>query len=318
MNREMSARSPVHPLNEELHVELLPQGVRVTPERFFPRCPRHVAMSVDELRLTRLLAAANELNITAQAAASAVGLLNDSDAWDLYPSADRDLWCSIIDLLVSMDVTWGILTPSMREIGGLIEHASDPNFHRFEHGASLARATFLLEAAEQYAVSVGHQMTNAALRVCIADPATLARLEASSQCKRKIDAVMSGSDSIEAWPFHSWSSIGAKQLRGSRRASARCMLAASGLYGSPPWVAMTAERGTWFHRVKPDYLLESSASLHLAATRFDTLLCALRAAALPLSRFVSAVRSSSPTVVVQGRSLPLLPVVEVVEFVDDH
>ncbi len=312
----MTTRSPTQPLNEELQVEVLPQGVRVTPERFFPRSPRHLPMSRDELRLTDLLAAAEELSITAQAAAASVGLLNDSDAWDTYPSADPDLWRSIIDLLVSMDVTWAILTPSIREIGGLIAHASDSDYGRYEHGASLARATFLLEAAEQYAVSVGHQMTNAALRVCIADPATLARLEASSHCKGKTAAVLSGGDSNEAWPFHSWSSRAAKELRQSRRASARCMLAASALHESPPWVAMTTERGKWFHRVKPDYLLETPASLHLASRRFDTLLCALRAAAVPLSRFVSAVRSSSPTSVVQGRTLSLLPIVEVIKFVD--
>lgn len=305
-------------LNEPLRVQVYPHSIRVEPGRLFPRGPRYDAAGVDELGLTELLAELDELSNAAHAAASVIALLDERNAWAAtYPDTDEELWRQIINLMVSVDVTWSMLIASVVEVGGLLQYASDADVDRFERIASVVRATFLLEAAEQYAVSAGHQMTAVALRVCADDARARATLEASGKCKKEVAAISSAQDSLKAWPFHSWASDAATVLEGVEVPAVTCMAAAAELFRNADWAIMTDERGRWFHRFKSDFLMDTDNGSATASARLDALLSAMRAASGALRDFVPAVRACSPALEFEGRDRHLIPEVTTWDLDDD-
>ena len=108
---------------------------------------------------------------------------------------------------------------------------------------------FLLEAAMQYLVSVGHNLANIGLRLCVESEDCRARLEAGNSSVRKIlAAVLGGENHPSSWIYHSQASQIVAQLGGLNVAPAECLDVVGRLHDATDWREMTTARNMYFHR----------------------------------------------------------------------
>lgn len=282
-------------LDEPIRVSAGPDGVRVVPTRLFPNSLKYTAPSPDVLGLGATAFLLDEIGGLGQRALGQIDVLEQGTDWSLfYAGQPMDVWKGAARLLISVGNTSAMLMAACSEIAGLIDYSQEPGQFPNISDPALHRAAFLLEASEQYAVSIGHQLTAAAFRVCATDAQTLALLRTETGTRRSVDACLQGVDKRDAWPFHSASIAAARPLRSSRSGAARCLLATARLYGSPSWKRMVANRDQWFHQFRPDFLLRANDSMALTARRKDTLFHALRRAAKPLRGFALGLDIASP------------------------
>lgn len=277
-----------------LHVG--PDGMRVVPTRLFP-AGEHQPSRVAALGLGSADFLFGELDGMGRRVLGQIRSLDggESDDWSwAFPDQPKALWTTVAELLISVGNSAAMLMAAMSEIAGVIEAANRPGRNPYGADSNLHRATFLLEASEQYAVSIGHQLTATAFRVCATEAATLAALRTAKGSRKIVDACLSGPGERHGWPSHGAAVDASHLLRTSRSGAARCMLAVARLYESSSWRAMTQFRDDWFHRLRPDFLLRSDHNYRMANARCDTLIRSLRSAAAPLRAFALGLDAASP------------------------
>lgn len=267
--------------------------LRVVPTRFFPPSKNYSVPSITSLGLEPTDVLLNEIGGMGERAIG--GIRGIDDLWNTsYPGFDVRVWRSTADLLVSMRDTWSIAAAALIEINGLVDYSAGTD-ERLKGALALQRATFLLEACEQYAISLGHQMTNAAIRMCVECDATRRALQTgNSKTRKTTEAIRTNEDSRQSWPFHEFAVKAAPFVDGSRRPAARALLAAARLYEQPAWEAMSSYRNIWFHRVRPDFMTVSKESQAKVSARERSLLLSLRVARHSLRSFALAVDGASP------------------------
>ncbi len=283
---------------------LMPDGVRVSPTRLFPPPPLFPAPTLEDLGLAKaayLLAELGDLGIRTLGQVQAI----DAADWaQLIPGQRRDLWHDIAQLLVSIGNVSRLLLSALVEVSALINHARAIT-DVIEQDVSRNRAVFLLEAADQFLVSVGHQLTCVAYRLCALDASTSVRLRKIKKCKDVLEAIDRG-DPVKAWPFHSDARAGVTEALSINSAAARCLLEAGSLYDENQWNTMVESRNTWFHRLRPDFMLRGVLSPEELDDHLTNTLDAARAAGAFLRRFALGLLDTGRDIAQQTNIL-LLP-----------
>jgi hypothetical protein len=180
------------------------------------------------------------------------------------------------------------------------------------------RLGFTLEGVAQYLVSIGHYLTNIALRVAIDDPLLASRIPAMSRKRLEVvgAAATVGTRNPKGWVFHSQAPALVDWFGGRPRALKPLQVAAT-LYNSRSWVPMAQTRNEAFHRLREEFptrgTLESTEAIRRTHTEAHQ---AIRALGRALPIFVTAVESAAPRIRTRGESFPLVGVEEVYDFVD--
>lgn len=161
-----------------------------------------------------------------------------------WTHADLDRWLEIASLLRSAGDAFKLAVASTCEIRGLLDvtQADSP-------AASPILAAFVAEATAQYLMSVGHNLTNAAFRVCLTSGPCVHQLaSANSRVRKAMRSATPGNDDRSAWLFHSEAAKVSSALGQSRAAPVRMMKVATRLHSRRSWKAANEARDVYFHR----------------------------------------------------------------------
>lgn len=282
-----------------IHASSGPGGVRYVPTRLFPEGPAQYVKAPAELGLTETDRSLNQLYEMAQFAAfqiSQTDIDGKPDWSSIYPHDDRVIWESVAAISLSIGVTGRILLAAVSEIDGLISSAaSEPRCP--DAGLAFHRSFFLLEAAEQYALSIGHHMSSASFRLCNTDPICIQALSNVSKLRGILNKSAGDQNHRNAWPMHSAAMDAASALAKRRSGPARCMRATARLYKNSRWRKMEDLRNRWFHRCRPDFLVSNVNMFKVAQGQWQVLAKAIQFMAEPVSAFTEGLHIASPVTI---------------------
>jgi hypothetical protein len=230
-------------------------------------------------------------------------------------------WREIADLCNGASQSANIGLAALCECAGLL--GTIPQ--RFQRRDGLAesrwnalRLGFTLEATAQYLVSIGHYMTNIALRVAIDDPVLHARIPAMNRKPREAmqAAAVVGTEEPAGWLYHSQASAYVGQF-GGRSRSLKPLRVAATLFNSKSWSPMTQTRNEAFHRLREEFPTRGSteATDGLRNTHLQTH-SAMRGLGRALPVFVKAMEDAAPPIRLDSGLFPLVSPEEVYQIVD--
>jgi hypothetical protein len=235
----------------------------------------------------------------------------DHDEFDRYfPRANYERWREIEAICHGASQSANLVLAALNETRGMLDAISidGPGSHREETWTLLA-AGFILESTGQYLVSIGHDLTNAGLRIALEWPRAGERIErAPKRQQRALRAAMvPENEDAEAWLFHSSAHAALTCLQPSERYR-RPLRVAANLYGAEDWRALCAWRNQSFHRVRRGFPSRGEpneapaiAELHGICSRATHVL----SRALP--SFLKGIENASPRVSFgKARGVPLL------------
>jgi hypothetical protein len=285
--------------------------------------PEHGAYSVPDAAAAGLAESEDAVSILESFGQRLAGHLDAFGAAEFKQRSGRDLprWQEIADLSNGASQSANLGLAALCECAGLL--GTIPQ--RFQRRDGLVEARwnalrlgFTLEGTAQYLVSIGHYMTNIALRVAIDDPVLQARIPIMNRKPREAveSAAVVGTKNPAGWVYHSQAPALVKQFGGRPRSLKPLRIAAT-LFNSKSWSPMAQTRNEAFHRLREEFPTRGSTeatdgirSTHLQTHR------AMRALGRALPIFVTAIEDVAPRIRLNSGVFPLVGPEEVFEVVD--
>ncbi|WP_374456993.1 hypothetical protein [Nocardioides sp.] len=284
--------------------------------------PEHWAYSVPDAEEAGLADARDALSTFESLGQRMAGHLSTFDSFEFEERAGRDhaRWQEISGLCNGAAQSGFLALTAMCECAGLLGTLPQ----RFGRHDGLVEARwnslrlgFTLEGVAQYLVSIGHYLTNIALRVAIDDPLLAARIPAMSRKRVEVleAAATVGTRDPKGWVFHSQAPALVDWFGGRPRALKPLQISAT-LYNSRSWSPMARTRNEAFHRLREEFptrgTLESTQAIRKTHRETHQ---AIRALGRALPIFVTAVENAAPQIRLEGQSFPLVGVEEVYDVV---
>lgn len=201
-----------------------------------------------ELGLASAAQAGDALHEMGRALAANLDVFNDgSDDFGLYfPGFTMRRWLEISRLLQSAGSGIDLVIAALCETEGMLGAADDV---RPSDPMAPVVAAFISEASIQYLVSVGHNLANVALRLCVEDSrCRQAMNEAGGAARKALRGVMGETSEAAGWIYHSQSAALAKAVAEVDCPQSRCLLLMGRLFEADAWREANTARNEYFHR----------------------------------------------------------------------
>ncbi|MCU1407356.1 MAG: hypothetical protein JWQ43_3659 [Glaciihabitans sp.] len=202
--------------------------------------------SAESIGLIDAERAGEELHLMGMALASNLDGFTPNEFSDEFPEMSRERWVEIAQLCKTAGTAVELVTAALCETAGML--ALNKDEENLDPLSPMVSA-FLLEASMQYLVSVGHNLANIALRLCVESDECRARLKVGNSSVRRILAgVVEPGDQPAGWIYHSQAGQIHRHLSGLSLAPVRCLDVVERIYDAEDWRQLTSARNLYFHR----------------------------------------------------------------------
>ena len=214
---------------------------------FFPEQRKYSLPTAEHLSLGETLDAGEALHDIGMAVQGSLEVLSEVEFSDGYPGADYRRWREISGLCRSSGSALELVVASLCETSGFLRSGhNDPT-------APMVSA-FVLEAAMQYLVSAGHNLTNVAFRLCIEDSKCQTILAgANSPTRKALSAALQDGTAPAGWLYHSQAAKILEVLKDVGGPAVAALRLTAELYEAAPWQEISEARNTYFHRMRDGF-----------------------------------------------------------------
>lgn len=212
---------------------------------FLPSRRTYELASMESIGLDQAELAGGELHMMGMALASNLAVFSAEEFIEAFPDQSMDRWVEVAELCKTAGTALELVTASLCETDGMLRPVKDESH---QDPVSPMVAAFLLEACMQYLVSVGHNLANIALRLCVESVVCRAALAAGNASVRKVLAGVEGPGGTAAWIYHSQAAKFLPCLDDLREPAVICMHVVARLYEAPHWRELSSARNEYHHR----------------------------------------------------------------------
>jgi hypothetical protein len=281
----------------------------------FPSHDGYPIPTLGDLRLGEFAEGVSALHDIGRALALNVAVFKEpeDDFVRTFGNHSIERWAEIAELLRSAGEAGELVAAALREADG---HLAQSDAFQFTTAPLIG--SFITEGAAQYLLSVGHNLANIALRLCMENRSCVRRLDqnAPKAIRRAMEAAVPGAASADAWIFHAKMHDVAAALSGSRTAQARFARTAALLERAPDWRRMSTVRHAYFHRWRYGFAASDAeaadAALSFLSATITAAACLGRAMPSLLYALLDAMPRSR-----HGRGTPLMGMISTRDWYSD-